>query len=177
MTAFLAQIEFLDSSLVRQFALGKLHPEVDQFFDARGAFLNDRADDGLFAQASASPEGVAHMQFEGILLTGDCGDAALGVIGVRLGAIFLGDDADATALRHFQRERQPSNPTAEDQVIELFYGHHLQPRIIYQTSFSNEHRQRHVRSRTHFIQRLQGGWIEKLDVIDLRGGLTLDKRV
>src|SRR5664279_6540606 len=61
------------------------------------------------------------MQLERILLAGDRGDATLGVVGVGLGAVFLGDDGDSAVRRDFQRERQPRKAAAQDKEIKLFH--------------------------------------------------------
>ncbi len=59
--------------------------------------------------------------FEGILLAGDGGDAALGVIGVGFGAGFLGDNGDAAERRDFQGEGKAGDAAAEDKKVEIFH--------------------------------------------------------
>ena len=51
MSAFLAKIQFPGAA--RVFPFGELHPELDQFINARGAFFNNDANDIFMAEASA----------------------------------------------------------------------------------------------------------------------------
>jgi hypothetical protein len=97
-----------------------VHAELDEFGDAGWAFLDDGADDVLFAEASAGLECIANVEFEGIFLTGNGGDAALGIIGIRLGAIFLGDDSNAAVRGDFESEGKAGDAAAEDEEIEVF---------------------------------------------------------
>ncbi len=54
-----------------------------------------------------------------LLVTG--GDAALGVVGVGLGAGFLGDNGDAPERRDFQGEGKPGDAAAQDKKVKLFH--------------------------------------------------------
>ena len=121
MTTLPAEIELFAAVLVRRVALGKFHSQFYQFRNARRAVLDDGADDVLLAQARARRERVAHVRLERILLAGHRRDAALRVIRVRLRAVLLGDDGHAPARRHFQREGQPREAAAENQIVELFH--------------------------------------------------------
>ena len=122
MAAFAAQVQFAHAGGRRHFALGKLHAQVDQFGDARRAFLHDRAHDVLLAKARAGLERVAHVHFDGVLLAGDGGDAALRVIGVGLRAVFFGDDGDPPARRDLQGKGQPRDAAAQDDEVVLFHA-------------------------------------------------------
>ena len=66
-------------------------------------------------------ERVAHVQLERILLARHRRDAALGVVGVRLRAVLLGDDGHAPVRRDLQREEQPRDAAAENEKVKLFH--------------------------------------------------------
>ncbi len=85
MSAFAAQVQFAQAV---DLALGELHAQFDQFRDARRPFLDNGAHDFLVAKPRPGLKGVAHVNREGILLADDGRDAALGVIGIGLGAGF-----------------------------------------------------------------------------------------
>ena len=121
MAALLAEVQFARAVGAGNLALGKLHAQLDQLRNPRRAFLDDRADGGFLAQAGAGLERVAHVQLEGVLLAGDGGDAALGVVGVGLGAVLLGDDRHAPMRRDLQGEGKPGDAAAEDEKIKLFH--------------------------------------------------------
>jgi hypothetical protein len=112
MAAFLAQIQLARAIGARHFTLGKLHAQLDQFGDPGRPLLHDGADDLFLAKPRAGFERVAHVHLEGILLTGHGSDAALGVVGVGLGAVFLGDDGHSAVRRNLQREEQPGDAAA-----------------------------------------------------------------
>jgi hypothetical protein len=118
MTAFAAQIQF---AAAVDIAFGKFHAEFDQFGDAGGALGDDGAHDLLMAEAGAGGEGVAHVHFDGVLLAGDGGDAALGVVGVGFGAGFLGGNGDAPQMGGLQREGKAGNAAAQDQEVKLLH--------------------------------------------------------
>ena len=99
-----------------------MHAQFDQLGNAGGALFDDRANGLLFAQTGAGLEGVAHVQFEGVLLARDRGDAALGIVGIGFGAIFLGDNGHPPVRRDFQGKGQPANSAAQDQEIEFLHG-------------------------------------------------------
>ncbi len=119
MAAFAAEVELTSAAGAGNFALGKFHPEIDQFRDARRSLLNDGAHHVFPAQARAGFERVAHVHLDGIFLAGDRGDAALGVVRVRFRAVLLGDDGHAPAAGHLEGEGQSSHPAADHQVIEI----------------------------------------------------------
>ena len=119
--AFLAQVELPSAVFARSVALRELHPKIDQLGDAVRAFLDDGADDALVAKARAGFEGVADVHLEGVLLAGDGGDSALGVVGVRLGAVLLGDDGDAPVARDLEREGKSGDAAAEHEIIKVFH--------------------------------------------------------
>ena len=79
-------------------------------------------DDVFVAQAGPGRQGVAHMDFHRVLLARDGGDAALGVIGVGLGAGFFGDNGDAPQRRDFQGEGKSRNAAAQNQEIKVFHA-------------------------------------------------------
>jgi hypothetical protein len=101
MAAFFAEVEFARAVRAGDFAFGEMHSQFDQLGNAGRAFLDDGANDIFFAEAGAGFEGVADMEFKGIFLAGDSRDAALSVVGVGFGAIFFGDDRDASVRRDF----------------------------------------------------------------------------
>ena len=119
---FPTQIQFPRPIRTGNFPLGKLHSQLDQFGDSLGPFLDDRANHFFFAQSSAGLQRVADVQLERILLRRDRRDAALGVVRVRLGAIFLRDDGHAPVRRDLQREGQARDAAAEDEKIELLHS-------------------------------------------------------
>ena len=121
MAALPAEVELARAVRTGYLALGEMHAQLDQLRNARRAILDDRAHGRFLAQAGARFERVAHVQFEGVLLARDGGDAALGVVGIRLGAVLLGDDRHAPVRRDFQRKRQPGNAAAQDKEIELLH--------------------------------------------------------
>ena len=143
--AFLAEVQFARAVGAGNLPLGELHAQLDQLGDARRAFLDDRADRRFLAQAGARLERVAHVQLERILFARHGRDAALGVVGVGLGAVLLGDDGHAPVRRDFQRKGKPRDAAAEDQKIKS--ARHLEPRVVNQPSFADEHGQRHVAPR------------------------------
>src|SRR5208283_194905 len=49
-------------------------------------------------------------------------DAALGVVGIGLGAGFLGDYGHAARRRDFQGKEQPGQAAAEDKEVKLFHN-------------------------------------------------------
>ncbi len=147
------------------FPLGKFHSQVDEFGDARRAFLDDRPNNILVAETGAGFERVAHVHLERIFFARDCGDAALGVVGVRFGARFLGDDGHATERRDFQCERKSRDAAAKNQKIKLF---HLQSRIVDQPRFPKKDCQGHLRAASHDRDRLERFRVEKLNVIQFR---------
>jgi hypothetical protein len=61
------------------------------------------------------------VQLERIFLARHRRDAALRVIRVRLRAVFFRDDGHAPARRDLQRERQPCDAAAENEIVELFH--------------------------------------------------------
>ena len=57
-------------------------------------------------------------------------------------------------------------------VCEMF---RLESRVVDQPGLANKYCQRHMRATHNFGYRLQSHWLEKLDVIHLRGGLAVNK--
>ena len=121
MAAFLAEVQLARAVGAGNLALGEVHAQLDQLRNPRRAFLDDRADSRFLAQARAGLQRVAHVQLEGVLLAGDGGDAALGVVGVRLGAVLLGDDRHAPVRGDFQRKGKPRSAAAQDKEIKLLH--------------------------------------------------------
>jgi hypothetical protein len=119
MAAFPPQIQL---AFAVDFALGELHPDFHQFGNARRPFLDDDADDVFVAQPGPGGQRITHMDFRGVLFAHDGGDAALGVIGVGLGAGFFGDNGDAPQRSDFQGEGKPGNPAAQNQEIKVFHA-------------------------------------------------------
>ena len=105
MAALSAEVQLARAVGAGNLALGKVHAQLDQLRNPRRAFLDDRADGRFLAQARAGLQRVAHVQLEGVLLAGHRRDAALGVVGVGLGAVLLGDDRHAPVRRDFRAQR------------------------------------------------------------------------
>ncbi len=130
MATFLAEVEFPRAVAGGQLPFRELHAQGDQLGDARRPFLDDGADDAFLAEARAGHQGVPHVHFEGVFLARDGGDAALGVIGVRVGALLLRDDRHGAVLGRLQGEGQAGDAGADDQIIELLNraGHDIASR-------------------------------------------------
>ena len=110
--AFSSQVQLAGAVGEGDFALGKLHAQFDQLGNARWAFFDDRADRRFLAQPGAGLERVAHVRLEGVLLARHGRNAALGVVGIGLGAVLLGNDGHAAVRGNFQGERKPRNSAA-----------------------------------------------------------------
>ena len=119
---FPAQVQLASAVRSRAFPLGKLHSQLDQFGDSLRPFLNNCPDHFLFAESRARLQRVTHVQLERVLLRGDRRDAALGIVRIRFGAVFLRDDGHAPVRRDFQREGQARDAAAEDEKIELLHS-------------------------------------------------------
>jgi len=100
-------------------AFVKLHAEIDELLDARGALGDDGADHLLVAKACACGERVFYVQLKGILAAGDAGNAALGPCGIRVRAAALGDDADGAVMGDGPGKAQASQTAADDDEIKL----------------------------------------------------------
>src|SRR5712671_5606416 len=125
-TAFTAEI------IATGLAGAELHAELDQLTHQRRPFADNSAHDIFPAKARAGFESVAHMEVERIVLGHDSGDAALRIVGVGLGALFLGDDGDRSNARDLERKRQPGNPAADDEEIEVALFTHGRHRLTAQ---------------------------------------------
>ena len=119
---FPTQIQLTRAVRPRDFPLGKFHAQFDQFGDSLRSFPDNRAHHFFFAQTGARLKRVAHVQLERVLFRRDRRDAALSVIGVRLGAVFLRDNGHAPVRRDFQREGQARDAAAEDEKIKLLHS-------------------------------------------------------
>ena len=119
--ALLAEIQFPHAIGSRDFAFGKFHPQVDQFRDAGGTFLHDRAHHRFVAKPCTCLQGVAHMHLHGVLLAGDGRDTALGVIGVGFRPVLFRDDRNPSVGGHFIGKSQAGDSAAEHQKIKLFH--------------------------------------------------------
>ncbi len=64
MSALFAEVQFARAVRTRDLAFGKVHAQFDQFPDPGRAFLDNRADNVLFAQARAGFERVAHVKLD-----------------------------------------------------------------------------------------------------------------
>jgi len=64
MSAFFAEIQFARAIGTGNLTLGKVHAQFDQFRDPSRPFLDNRADNLLFAQSRAGFERVAHVQLD-----------------------------------------------------------------------------------------------------------------
>ena len=115
MAALLAEIELMAAAV---FPLGEGHAELDQLPDPRRALLDDAAHDILMAESRARFERISHVQVEGVLARSDAGDATLGVVGVRFGAVFFCNHRDRAPLRDVQGEGQPGDAGAQhDEIV------------------------------------------------------------
>jgi hypothetical protein len=102
-------------------AFGKFHAQLNQLRNACGPFLYNRAHHAFLAQARTGFQRVLHVQLKRVLLAGHGSNATLRVVGVGFRAILFGDNGHAPARRHVERKRQPGNPAAENEIIELFH--------------------------------------------------------
>jgi hypothetical protein len=127
---FTAQVQLPSPVLAGRFAFAEPYAQLHELGNPGRPFLDDRSDDLLLAQPGPGVERVPHVQFEGILFAGDRGNAALGIVGVGFGAIFLGHDGDAAVGRHFEGEHQPRNAAAQHQIVVAFHGHLQVPRAV-----------------------------------------------
>ena len=122
MSAFAGQVEGAAAGECGIGPFVETGPEFDEFGDAGGAFGKDRADDLLMAEAGSGIEGVAHMQFDGVVRSPHGCDAALGPIGVGVGPVLLGDDGDATEACGAEREGKAGHAGPENEEIEPVRG-------------------------------------------------------
>ncbi len=95
----------------------EFHPPLDQFTDPVRALPHQDFDGVSVAESDSGVERVPDVEIEGIVRGEDGGDSALGVIGVRFGAGFLGDDEDGSLRRGLQREGESGDAAPDDQEI------------------------------------------------------------
>jgi len=91
--------------------------ERDELADALGPLVHDHVDDVLVTESGAGLDGVAGMRLEGVLRAPDRGDAALRVGGVALVGAILGEDGHAPGVGDAERERQPRDAAADDEIV------------------------------------------------------------
>ena len=121
MAAFASEVKLVAAVFAGCLAFGELHAHFDQFSDAGGAFFDDRADDVLPTEACAGGQGIPDMEREGILLAGDGGNAALGIVRIGFGAVFLGDDGHASVGGNLKRKSQSGNAAAKYEEVKWFH--------------------------------------------------------
>ncbi len=85
----------------RVLLFGEFHPQLDQLAHQRRPFTDDRAHHVLPAQPRPGIQRVAHVQFQRIVLGHHRRDAALGIIGVALRAMLLGNQPHRPHPGHF----------------------------------------------------------------------------
>ncbi len=111
MPAFAVELEAAVGRAVEARAPG------DQVADRIGRLAHDAFHGLGIALARAAHERVADVLLECVGRIGHRADAALGIVGVALIHLALGDDGDATALGGFQCEAQAGGAGADNQEI------------------------------------------------------------
>ena len=66
MAAFFAEVQFALAVRTRDLAFREMHPQLYQFSNSRGSFLDNCANDIFFAETGSGFEGVADVELEGI---------------------------------------------------------------------------------------------------------------
>ena len=82
-----------------------------------GASLTQISTARSWQRPAPAAQRVGDVRRERVALAEDGGDAALRVLGVRLVGAALGDDEDVAARRGLEREGQPGNAAADDEVV------------------------------------------------------------
>jgi hypothetical protein len=108
MAAFASQVEYFFR------VPGETHAPPLQLPDTQWTFLDDQPNGIGVAQTNAGLKRVLDVQVEGIVWARNAGDAALGMVGVRVGAFFFGKNGDGARLGRPQGERQARNPASDD---------------------------------------------------------------
>ncbi len=104
-TAFAPQIQLTGTICSGDRPLGERCSIRDQIRDAAGTFGHDGAHDAFIAQTGTGDQSIPDVHLEAILFGSHGRDAALGLIGVGIGARFFGDDRDPAVPGGFQREK------------------------------------------------------------------------
>jgi hypothetical protein len=105
---------------------------LQQAVDQARAGLHHAPDDLFTVQAVAGDQGVADVQVEMVQRREDRRDAALGVVGVALLRVLLGDDANLAMRGRQQGELQPRDPRSDDQATtrtQILQVHRSAPRV------------------------------------------------
>jgi hypothetical protein len=98
---------------------GERHAQLDQFADALRPLAHHHLDHVAVAQPRAGAQGVGNMQRGVIVETHDGRHAALGVVGIGIGELLLGDERDAPLAREVQRQRKACYSGADDEKVGL----------------------------------------------------------
>ena len=122
--AFARQVE-LDVGLLRSRGTAR---RFAQRRDALGPLAHTQIDDHVVAEPGARRHRVGHVRLEGVPFVEHAGDAPLRVLGVRLVALALGDDEHVAVCRRLEREGEPSDAAADDEVVTRDDGHRAIPR-------------------------------------------------
>ncbi len=113
----------------------KFQTELDQLLHAGRAVAHDLAHNLFVAQAVAGHQGVLHVLVDVIGFGRDHRDAALGIVGVGFGLVFLGQDSHRTAEPcGLQREAQAGDAAADHQDVKRRSGAHRISLSIKRTS-------------------------------------------
>ncbi len=119
------------AALARQIELARgapveLRAERDEFPDALGALSHRHLHRVRVAEAGAGHQGVLDVGLEGVRGRQHAGDAALGVLGVALVALTLGEHGDGAVPGCLKGEREAGHAATQDKEIEAL-GHGEQP--------------------------------------------------
>ena len=79
------------------------------------------------ADAGSGDQGVLHVGVEGVLVRGDRGDAALGVVGRGFRYFTFSDHGNRAVSRRLQGKGEPGNAAADHQKVALQL--HASPRL------------------------------------------------
>lgn len=118
MPAFPREVETPSIGVGRVGILVETGAQFDEFGDPGGAFLKDGADDVLAAEAGAGVEGVPDVEFDGVVGSPDRSNAALGPVGVGVGAVLLGDDGHGAVAGGTEGKGQSGDAGAKDEEVE-----------------------------------------------------------
>src|SRR5256714_11097604 len=93
---------------------------LDQLGDVARPLFDQRLDGFCIAESGAGVEGILIMQLDRVVVAQDDGDAALRVLGVRLGDLIFGEHRHAPEASERDRGAQPGDAAADDNKISLF---------------------------------------------------------
>gem|GEM_PF-5405939 len=116
----------LAEGIVATLQPGELHPQLHDLAHPLGSLRDDRPDNLLIAQPVPGGQRVGHVQVEIVRGRGHRGDPALRVVGIRLGAVLLGDHANAPSPPgQAEGEAEAGDPAADDDGVEVEGFHRI----------------------------------------------------